>query len=338
MCHARGSRTARAALTVAGLAAGFWLAATFANSAAAYADAQPDPTPAISTSSAATDQQLLPSAPTVLGDLTHSAADASASSGSDGSGLDGATAPKSDLTPPFGSTDNPSETGNTGKTKPRSGGLLDGVLSGTVGSLGAQVDKLAGGHGSGGHGSGGQGSGGHGGGGLGSIIDLVIPHHSLPIGDDPQGTPVPIFDGYPGHLPCCIPDLPWSPPGHPAPPRIQPAGGAAGHGSGIPAAGSLILLTSPRASQPAVRAPRTTVQVPVVARLFSASGAPVGPGSIPVQPLIMVASVAGHAGSDASAWLDPLGSSGLGSAPMGPVGTDDLFILHTTAKPSVSPD
>jgi hypothetical protein len=275
------------------------MAATFAQSAAAYADSVPDPAPAIGTISAPATSPSTDLPPTVSGAI-------------DGLTTPVTAAPESDPKPA------PEKSESTAKpAKPR--GLLNGLVSGTVSGLGSQVDQLTGGK-------------------LGSIVDSVIPAHPLPIGDGPHSTPVPIFDGYPGHLPCCIPDLPWSPPGRPGQPRTPPTiGGAASHGSGIPA-GTFTLLTIPRASEPAVRAPRTTVEVPVVARLFSASGAPVGPGSIPVQPLVLVASVAGHAGSDASAWLDPLGTSGLGSAPTGPVGTDDLFILHTTAKPSVSPD
>ncbi|GAA1676417.1 hypothetical protein [Fodinicola feengrottensis] len=335
LCRARGSRTARAALAVAGLAAGFWLAASLSHSGVAYADTvstQPTTsvTDVVAAVSAPTDQPSLPA----LGPVSSTVGQVTGSTTAAGSAPADSPVADSKVTGDKPAVD------TTGSTPSPSSGLLGGLVGGSgggssaVGSVGGLTSGLT-----------------------GSVTDLVSrPGHrlrsivaavvrpaalspSLPIVDDPGDSPMPILNGYPGHLPCCLPDLPWPAPWHPAPPAGQPIGGGHSGGHPIPVGTPVLAFpTAPRASRAAVQVPRTAAIAPVVAQLLSASGSPSGPGPAPVQPAFMVASVSGHSGSDSSAWLDPLRSSGLGFEAAGPVGSDDLFILHTTAKPSVSPD
>lgn len=193
----------------------------------------------------------------------------------------------------------------------RGDGLLSGGLTGTVGKLLKTTDSTVGSV-------------------VGGVRDLPI------LGGKPHRPPTPIFDDFPGQLPCCIdmplplpfPQVPNPPSAHPVP--VHPP---VSTGSALPD-----LLPRIPAAKPAPVRAHATAPVAAAAQLISASGSPAAPGSFPVQLMFSVASGSGHTGSDASAWLYSLGSSGLGSAASGPVGTDDLFILHTTAKPAVSPD
>jgi hypothetical protein len=268
-CRARTSRALRALLVVAGLATGFWLAATLTQHGA-YADTAPAGQP----------------------------------SGVIGSVVGGVT----DLTGGSDSTDAPADTPVSAPVRDdkRSDGLL-----GTVGKVLKTTDST-----------------------VGSLVGRV---HDLPILGGKPHKPTPILDDFPGHLPCCIdvplplplPQVPTPPGAHPAP--VHPP--VSGSGSAVPD-----LLPRVPAGKPAPVQLHAPAPVAAAAQLISASGSPAAPGSFPVQPMFSVASGSGHTGSDASAWLYSLGSSGLGSAASGPVGTDDLFILHTTAKPAVSPD
>ncbi|WP_163512879.1 hypothetical protein [Fodinicola acaciae] len=212
-----------------------------------------------------------------------------------------------------GATDQPvSAPVRSGHDNDRDGRSSGGLLTHTVGSLLKTTDDT-----------------------VGSVAGVV---HDLPVVGGKPDKPEPILDDFPGRLPCCLDlPLPLPLPQLPAPPSARPVPAP------VPASGSTgsalpDLLPSVPAAKPAPVRLHATAPLAGAAQLISASGSPAAPGSFPAQPLFSVASGSGHTGTDASAWLYSLGSSGLGSTMSGPVGTDDLFILHTTAKPAVSPD
>lgn len=109
-----------------------------------------------------------------------------------------------------------------------------------------------------------------------------------------------------------------------------------------PAQPSAPLAVPSRTSSPSLLQPRERHR-PVEREMagtapISAPGTPFAPRPQPVPPVLCVASGTGYPGSDTNAWLPSPSSSALRSATGGPVGTDDLFIMHTATKPSVSPD